>query len=462
MSLGKDGSLQIPRGGMNSKRAFEGSIDLHVEFLVPLMPSAHSQGRGNSGVFLPNSDEIQVLDSFGDATYLGGGCGGIYAYKDPDAMEVIESLKSKPECRFSLASLPPLTWQTVDVEYRVETKDGKPLGKPRVTVCHNGVKIHDNVELRGPVVGYVPKGKLHFQDHGDPVRYRNTWVLPVAFGAAQPKTKPQPPAAKPALPAGVQAQRDLEYVPGGHARNKLDLFLPAKADHPLPVIVWIHGGGWQGGSKEGCPALPFVGKGFAVASINYRLSQHAIFPAQIEDCKAAIRWLRASAKKYGLDGNHIGVWGASAGGHLVALLGTSGDVKELQGKGENLDRSSRVQCVVDWFGPTDFTRMGGWQDKPDSPMAKLVGGPVRDRQELAGKANPITYVTKDDPPFLIMHGEEDKVVPMNQSELLDEAVRKVGVESTLVRIPGNGHGGPGFTTPENWRKIEDFFEKHLK
>jgi len=280
--------------------------------------------------------------------------------------------------------------------------------------------------------------------------------------ADEPKAKPQQPAAKPALPPGTQVHRDLEYVAGGHARNKLDLYLPAKADHPLPVIVWIHGGGWENGSKDSSPAFPLVAQGYAVASINYRLSQHAIFPAQIEDCKAAIRWLRANAKQYNLDANHIGVWGASAGGHLVALLGTSGSVKELDGSGGNMDQSSRVQCVVDFYGPTDFSKMGGSHDRPNSPEAKLVGGPVRDRQELAAKASPITYVSKDAPPFLIMHGEDDKLVPINQSELLDEALRKAGVESMLVRIPGNGHGGPGFSTPENRKRIVDFFDKHLK
>lgn len=182
LNVGEDGSIQVPRRGMTSKRVFDGSYDLHVEFFLPLMPEAHSQGRGNSGVFLTNSDEIQVLDSFGDTTYLGGGCGGIYAYKDPDTMETIESLKGNPQCKFSLASLPPLAWQAFDIEYRVETRDGKPVGKPRVTVWHNGVKIHDNVELRGAVIPYSPKGKFHFQDHGNPVRYRNIWVLPVDAG----------------------------------------------------------------------------------------------------------------------------------------------------------------------------------------------------------------------------------------------------------------------------------------
>jgi hypothetical protein len=180
LSPGADGSIQIPRGGMNTKRTFPGSLDLHVEFMIPLMPAAHSQGRGNSGVFLPNRDEIQVLDSFGDTTYLGGGCGGAYAYKDPDVMETIDSLKGNPQCKFTLASLPPLCWQTYDIQYRLEAKDGKQVGKPRVTVYHNGIKIHDNFELRSPPnVPESPTGKLHFQDHGCPVRYRNIWVLPL-------------------------------------------------------------------------------------------------------------------------------------------------------------------------------------------------------------------------------------------------------------------------------------------
>ena len=176
--IGADGSIQIPKGGMNSRQSFRGSLDEHVEFLIPFMPSAHGQGCGNSGVFLPNGDEIQVLDSFGEPTYRGGGCGGVYAYEDPDVMETIESLKGKPECKFTLASAPPLQWQTYDIEYRVETKDGKPVGKPHVTVYHNGIKIHENCEIRSPSPGESPKGRLHFQDHGNPVRFRNIWVVP--------------------------------------------------------------------------------------------------------------------------------------------------------------------------------------------------------------------------------------------------------------------------------------------
>lgn len=268
-------------------------------------------------------------------------------------------------------------------------------------------------------------------------------------------------AKAPALPKGTRVFRDLEYVAGGHERNKLDLYLPEKANAPLPLIVWIHGGAWRKGSKNGCPALPFLEKGYAVASINYRFSQHAVFPAQIEDCKAAIRWLRASAGKYNLDGKHIGVWGASAGGHLVALLGTTGDVKELEGKGGHADQSSRVQAVVDWYGPTDL-RLSKGADDPKSPYAELLGGPVAKNQAQAAKASPVTYVTKDDPPFLIMHGDQDHSVPPRQGELLVEALHKVGVEATLVIIKDAGHGGPAFKSPENMKKIEDFFARQLK
>ena len=173
--IAEDGSLQVPKAGMNSKREFAGSFDLHVEFWLPLMPTAHGQGRSNSGVYLPCGQEIQVLDSFGEVTYKGGGCGGMYAFQDPDTMDVIASLKDKPENNYSLASLPPLEWQTYDVEYRVDKKDGKYVGHPHVTVYHNGIKIHDKFTLPQD----AHKGHFHFQDHGNAVRFRNIWVLPV-------------------------------------------------------------------------------------------------------------------------------------------------------------------------------------------------------------------------------------------------------------------------------------------
>jgi acetyl esterase/lipase len=265
--------------------------------------------------------------------------------------------------------------------------------------------------------------------------------------------------------------RDLEYVQDGHQRQRLDLYLPKSTDGPLPVIVWIHGGAWLAGSKDFAGEVTeFVDRGYAVASIGYRLSQHAKFPAQIEDCKAAIRWLRANAKTYGLDGDRIGVFGPSAGGHLAALVGTTGDVSELEGNGGNADQSSRVQAVVDFFGPTDFSKMGAHSEKgsplnhdaPDSPEARLIGGPVQENLEKVQRANPIHYLTKDDPPFLIVHGEKDTIVPCHQSELLDEALKQKGIEVTFHKLPGAGHGGPQFSSDKIEAAVEAFFEKHLK
>jgi acetyl esterase/lipase len=212
--------------------------------------------------------------------------------------------------------------------------------------------------------------------------------------------------------------------------------------------VAIHGGAFRTGDKGGEPAGVFVARGFAVAAINYRLSQHAVFPAQIEDCKAAVRWLRANASQYGYDPDRVASYGASAEKHLAAMLGTAGDVAALD-VGANPGISSRVQAVVDFFGPTDFLQMDAHRlsekamihDTPDSPESQLVGGPIRDNPEKVARANPITYVTPEDPPFLIVHGDADLLVPHHQSVLLEAALRKAGVRVRLVTIPGGPHGG---------------------
>lgn len=268
---------------------------------------------------------------------------------------------------------------------------------------------------------------------------------------------------------GVRALRDLAYVSGGHERQKLDLFLPEKVAGPLPVIVWIHGGAWAAGSKEGCPPLRqgFVARGYAVASLNYRLSGDALFPAQIEDCKAALRWLRAHANDYSLNGERIGVWGSSAGGHLVALLGTSGDVREFD-VGAQTNFSSRVQAVCDFYGPTDVTQMdahalpGGQKHDPtNSPESRLIGGPVQENKAKAARVNPITFVTPDDPPFLIVHGDADPLVPHHQSELLFAALKKNGVTVRFHTIKGAGHG-QGFGGREIEEMVIEFFDRYLK
>ena len=256
---------------------------------------------------------------------------------------------------------------------------------------------------------------------------------------------------------------NVPYVSGGGERQQLDIYLPQnyREIEKLPVIVWIHGGGWQNGSKNDMPGKALINQGYACVSINYRLSQHAVFPAQIEDCKAAIRWLRANAKKYHLDPERIGVWGASAGGHLVALLGTTNHKKDFD-VGENLDQSSAVQAVCDIFGPTGFASFTHVPNYPDNPVEKLLGGPLAEKKELAALASPMTHVAKENPPFLILHGTDDRVVPLVQSTQFHEALKKAGVDAEISIAEGAGHNRAAFTTPEYMRTISKFFDKHLK
>ena len=269
----------------------------------------------------------------------------------------------------------------------------------------------------------------------------------------------------------VTTIRDIPYADNDNPRQKLDLFLPKapKSDKPLPVVVFIHGGAWRAGNKSGGLRIvaPYVESGnYAGASIAYRLTQEAIWPAQIHDCKAAIRWLKANAKKHNLDPDRIAVWGTSAGGHLVAMLGVSSDVKELEGKiGKNLKFDSRVACVVNWFGPTDLPAMGKYpssmkHDAPDSPESKLVGGAIQENKAAARSASPVTHVSKGDSPFLTMHGTKDPLVPFNQGERIHEALVKASVPSVFVKMVGAGHGG--FRSPETLPRVKAFIEKYLR
>ena len=273
---------------------------------------------------------------------------------------------------------------------------------------------------------------------------------------------------------GIKAEKDIRYIPDGDVAQSLDLYLPEKvADKLLPLIVWIHGGGWQGGSKNGSPAIGFVKDGFAVASVEYRFSQKAKFPAQIQDCQAAIRWLRANSKKYNIDPDHIGVWGDSAGGHLVALLGTSGGKKAFAKIGGNEDQSDRVQAVCDWYGPADFSSVIKQADEdknaknifkfntPKDPYSELIGVHLDDKDK-ADAVSPVHYVSKEAPPFLIMHGTHDTLVPFAQSEELAAALQKEGASVMLQKFPGAGHGGPVFGKPVVRELIGKFFAKNLK
>jgi acetyl esterase/lipase len=270
--------------------------------------------------------------------------------------------------------------------------------------------------------------------------------------------------AAPPLPEGTKTFRDLAYVTNGHLRQCLDLYLPNKTGK-LPLVIVIHGGAFRSGDKSQDNVAQFLNAGFAAASLNYRLSGDAIFPAAVQDCKTAVRWLRANATQYNLDPDRFGAWGSSAGGNLVAMLGTTGQTKEFD-VGANLDVSSGVQAVVDFFGPTDFLQMdahrlpnGQIHDEAQSPESLYIGGAIQEHKEQAAKANPITFITAKTPPFFIAHGDKDPLVPHHQSELLETALKKAGVPVEFHTVKGAGHG---FHDAAVERGMMDFLERYLK
>jgi acetyl esterase/lipase len=255
----------------------------------------------------------------------------------------------------------------------------------------------------------------------------------------------------------TQLLSDIEFHRVGEKVLRLDLYLPV-GEGIRPLVIWIHGGAWREGDNKQLPAVPLLtDAGFAVASITYRFSQEALFPAQLEDCVTAVRWLHTHAPEHHINPDKIGVWGASAGGHLAALLGLTRDVA--------------VQAVCDWYGPTDFLQMDSHapkysaflHDAADSPESQLVGGPIQEHPDRVAQANPIHYITSGQsiPPFLIMHGDHDPLVPFHQSQLLFEALSAAGAEVVFEPVTGAGHGGKGFRTAVAQRQVLHFFQKHL-
>ncbi len=266
--------------------------------------------------------------------------------------------------------------------------------------------------------------------------------------------------------ASAEKLSDIPYARVGETPLALDLYLPKKSETAPPLIVWIHGGAWRHGSKNRCPFTWLNEHNYAVASLQYRLTDRAIFPAQIHDCKGAIRWLRANAAKYGYNAEKIGVAGISAGGHLVALLGTSADVKELEGDiGGNLDQSSRVQAVLDMCGPADFILELKVRpevvNRPDSAVARLLGGPAAEQQPRARLASPAHHVTEDDAPLLIFHGTKDRLVHMQQSEHLRDLYQKAKLPVTVEFIPDGGHVPRQFFDQTRREMALKFFQKHI-
>ncbi len=259
---------------------------------------------------------------------------------------------------------------------------------------------------------------------------------------------------------------DIEYARVDDIPLRMDLYPAEGGSRSQPVIVWIHGGGWCAGDKVPCLPQSLTRCGYAVACINYRLTQQAPFPAQIHDCKAAVRYLRASAGQYDLDADHIGAWGHSAGGHLAALLGVTPDHDELEGGVGVTGASSRIQAAANFSGPTDLYRMilASQDLPPEAPRSAVLGfvgetPPAnRARAELM---SPLTHVDDKACPILTVHGDADHLVPVQQACLLHEALRAAGVESHCHIVPGGGHVGWEYETPIH-EMTAAFFDRHLK
>jgi acetyl esterase/lipase len=264
----------------------------------------------------------------------------------------------------------------------------------------------------------------------------------------------------------VELIRDVEFGSVAVRPLLLDLARPKKRlDSALPAFVYMHGGAWESGSKEdGIPAICYYAQhGFIAASIGYRLSGEAQYPAQIEDCKCAVRFLRAKAAEYGIDPARIGAMGASSGGHLAVLLGLTGGVEKFEGTGGWGEYSSKVSAVCDLFGVTDFLQMPK-RHFPDalSATARFLGGTIDQVPERYVEASPVNYVHPGAPPFLIIHGDADALVPLHQSELLHAALRKAAVHSTFHIAKGTAHGSRNVITPEVRAMILAFLTEKLR
>jgi acetyl esterase/lipase len=276
------------------------------------------------------------------------------------------------------------------------------------------------------------------------------------------------------IPDGVEVLHDVEYGKVNGRALHLEIARPKDVPaKPMPVVLWVHGGGWQGGTHKEMHAIGFAAKGWFTASVEYRLSGEAKWPAQIEDCKLAVRWLRANAKKWNIDPDRIGVWGLSAGGHLVSCLGTMGESAGYD-VGEHTNFSSRVQAVVNYSGPTDFTKGEGglMSQQPEEAtrvLQKLLGGSFKDKPENWRAASPITWVTSNASPFLVVQGEADALVPMHHPEVLVAELKKAGVPVEFIRMKNGNHvlypdqrGKP--TEPsmkEVNQRVVKFFEQNL-
>ena len=266
--------------------------------------------------------------------------------------------------------------------------------------------------------------------------------------------------------AEVHVEKGIPFAEVDGIELKLDLYRPSSSEK-APVIVWVHGGAWRAGSRASMPLKPFVDHGYAIASVDYRLSPVAPFPAQIHDIKASIRFLRAKARSLNLDTLNITIAGASAGGHLVALVGTTNGHRELEGTvGQYLEQSSDVQLIVSYYGASNLSSILN-QSTPHGlgvrvpALQLLLGGQPKDVPAIAKLASPVTHVDETDPPLLLLHGDQDPQMPINQSHELHGRYQALELPTHLIVIHGAAHGGPAFYDKKQNTAVLKFLERHL-
>lgn len=274
-------------------------------------------------------------------------------------------------------------------------------------------------------------------------------------------------ALTPTLYAGdakVKNETDIVYGKGDDVDLQLDLAMPAEGKGPFPAIVCIHGGGWRAGNRQSLAGLTDVlaKNGFVAVTVTYRLTPKYRFPAQIEDCKASVRWLRANAEKYRINPDRIGAIGFSAGAHLACLLGAADEKAGLEGKGGNAGQSTKVHAVVSFFGPTDFTVKTWANDVENIFLIPLLGGKFEDKKDLYRQCSPLVYCNKNCPPFLFFHGDKDALVGIDNSQKMVKGLRAVGVSADLVTMEGAGHGWSGDKLNKTLDQTVRFFKDKLQ
>ena len=285
-------------------------------------------------------------------------------------------------------------------------------------------------------------------------------VVVAVFGAGAPAHAQKAPV----VPDDVTFDVGVEYSNADGQHMQLNIAQPKKGDGPFPAIVFIHGGGFRAGSRDGYnnQCIKMAQQGYVALTITYRLAPKYPFPAAVYDTKAAVRWTRANAKKYNIDPERIGVTGGSAGGHLAQFLGVTMGVKEFEGDGGNADQSSKVACVVNYFGPSDFTKSYGKSKDAAEVLPLFLGGDLEKARKLHVRASPLYWVTPDAAPTLCIHGTKDDYVAYEQATWIIDKLNAAEVEAELLTLEGAGHGFKGDDADKADKAMLAFFDKHLK